>query len=114
MKIEESTIKAFEQDEFPINPPLPENFDDTPNDDRPKWQIHHLWNRPYIQISDYTNQSENEDVNKSWLEAWPTGKRYDVRCLDGGAWDRSTNWGMFGSLEEAVECCKSGPAWRNS
>ena len=112
MTPEEKTIKAFEESEFPINPPLPDGFDVTPNDERPEWQLDHLWDRPYIQIDDYSNESEHDDVNKNWIEAWSTGKRYASRCLDGGAWDRSTNWGMFATLEEAIECCKTGPSWR--
>ena len=31
-----------------------------------------------------------EEGRRTWMEFWPTGTRYDVRCLDGGAWDRST------------------------
>lgn len=34
---------------------------------------------------------------------YPTGIRYEVRCLTGGAWDRSSSQGMFSSLEEAIE-----------
>ena len=41
-----------------------------------------------------------------WLEAWPTGNRFDTYCLDGGAWDRPTAWGKFGTLEEAIQCAK--------
>ena len=48
----------------------------------------------------------------SWMKAWPSGTRYATRCLDGGAWDRSTNWGMFASLEEALACAMNGPEWR--
>lgn len=33
--------------------------------------------------------------------------RFDVRCLDGGAWDRSTWKGSFETLEEAVNFAKS-------
>ena len=34
-------------------------------------------------------------------EHWPEGKRYDVYCLNGGAWDRPTAKGKYGTLEEA-------------
>jgi hypothetical protein len=50
---------------------------------------------------------EIEERKKSWLKAWPTGFRYDVRCLDGGAWDRSTNHGMFKTFEEALIIAKN-------
>jgi hypothetical protein len=77
-----------------FNPKLPRNFDSTPNDARPashrKW-----WNRPYI--------STQTGDDPHWLNAWPSGIRYDVRCLDGGAWDRSTGWGMFATLDEALQ-----------
>jgi hypothetical protein len=45
-------------------------------------------------------------MRDSWFDAWPTGFRYDVRCLDGGAWDRSTNYGMFATFEEALKLAK--------
>ena len=103
------TIKAFVENTFPVDPPLPEDFDNTANDDRPGWQIKFLWARPYIQTMGFSGSSK---YKKQWLESWPNGKRFDVRCLDGGAWDRATTWGMFGSLEEAIDCCKTGPSWR--
>lgn len=103
-----------------INPKLPDRFEVTPNEDRPvnqrKW-----WYQPFI----CTNSVEQEDRWHSertdeyaaerlaewqehgraqWLEAWPSGKSYEVRCLDGGAWDRSTSWGMFGTLADALQC----------
>jgi len=44
---------------------------------------------------------------------FPGGNRYDVYCLeDGGTSDRPSVWGMFGTLEEAVERAKEGPPWR--
>lgn len=92
---------------IPVNPKLPKNFDCTPNEDRPmshrRW-----WNRPYIQT--YTLENfpgiETEDFKSRWLESWPTGTRYDLRCLDGGAWDRSTWYGFFKTLDEAMEAGK--------
>jgi hypothetical protein len=44
---------------------------------------------------------------------FPTGVRYDVYCLEaGGTSDRPALWGMFGTLEEAVQRAKEGPPWR--
>jgi hypothetical protein len=41
------------------------------------------------------------------------GKRYDVYCLETrGTSDRPAVWGMFGTLEEAVQRAKAGPPWR--
>ncbi|NOM01208.1 hypothetical protein G9Q13_28680, partial [Klebsiella pneumoniae] len=71
-----------------INPALPEMFDQTPNAERSREEKARWWDRPYI-VSDKN-------------ERWPHGVRYTVRMLDGGAWDRSTNHGMYGSIEEAV------------
>lgn len=111
-------------DGIPINPVMPKNFDDTPNDARPashsKW-----WDVPFIRTTtveeldaqyasrtdDYAEKARESWIEgrESWMKAWPSGTRYDVRCLDGGAWDRSTGWGMFATLEDAVRCAKEGP-----
>jgi hypothetical protein len=94
---ETETLEAFLKNKFPVDPPLPDDFYDTPNDERPEWQVT-LWNRPYIRTI------ENRH--------WPSGIRYDVYCLDGGAWDRPTAWDSFGTIEEAIKCCETGPAYR--
>jgi hypothetical protein len=102
----------------PINPRLPRNFDNTPNESRPashqRW-----WDRPFIQTytwDDMVNPTSSEEAKanqrRDWFESWPSGVRYDVRCLDGGAWDRPTCWGCFATLEEAIACAATGPAWR--
>jgi hypothetical protein len=86
-----------------IDPKLPAKFDSTDNEHRP---MSHLrwWYRPYIETATWESwNSTDEDRKAKWFAAWPSGTRYAVRCLDGGAWDRSTNRGMFGTLEEAME-----------
>ena len=52
---------------------------------------------------------------KKWLESYPTGIAYCVRCLDGGAWDRSTNYGTYADIDSALakanelyKCYKNG------
>lgn len=84
-------------DGIPVNPKLPVNWDNTPHEDRP--QCHQLlWGKPYI-----ITQEEIPGLHtESWFQHWPSGTRYDVRCLDGGAWDRSTSRGQFATLEEAI------------
>jgi hypothetical protein len=90
---------------IPINPNLPANFEDCPNDLRPashrRW-----WYRPFIVT--YTAErmgiEPGTDAERAWLKAWPEGTRYEVRCLDGGAWDRSTRVGAFATLAEAEAC----------
>jgi hypothetical protein len=69
---------------IPINPVLPEDFDATPNEKRP--ESHHVWwFRPYL-------------VSR--------GDEYDLRCLDGGAWDRSTWKGRYSHLPTALEAAQ--------
>ena len=104
-------------DGVPINPKLPPDFDQTPNDDRP--DAHRkFWGVPFIvtdsvdawdaYYADRTDEWAEEgrahwvEGRKRWMEAWPSGVRYSVRCLDGGAWDRSTAWGSFPTLEAAL------------
>lgn len=76
-----------------INPSLPKNFDSTPNEQRSLRQKCKWWERPFIRVE------QGEHIK----DHWPEGKRFDVRCLDGGAWDRSSNLGSFKSLNEAVD-----------
>lgn len=66
---------------LPIDPSLPDDFDSTPNEARSKAQLDRWWNRPYVLTRG--------------------GEQYEVRCLDGGAWDRSTWYGCASTLEEA-------------
>ena len=69
-----------------------------------------------------SNENRPEDHLK-WLEKpfiltvanphFPGGNRYDVYCLEtGGTSDRPALWGMFGTLEEAVQRARAGPPWR--
>lgn len=111
-----------------INPTLPDNFDNTPNDARPASQAK-WWNRPFVvtesveqldafyagRTDEYAEAGRKHwaEGHQQWMEAWPSGTRYETRCLDGGAWDRSTSWGMFATLEEALACAGSGPRWRS-
>ncbi|MBP6008182.1 MAG: hypothetical protein KA740_10800 [Rhodoferax sp.] len=113
-------------DGIPVNPVLPDSFYSTPNEDRPASQ-EYWWNRPYIEIETINAQhsgrtSELVEVGQLHRQTTvrspfvapmpPSGTRYDVWCLDGGAWDRPTSWGRFATIEDALACAKSGPAWR--
>lgn len=110
-----------------INPKLPANFDNTSNEERPPshqkwWGLPYIetmsvedWDRYYAERTDEWAEKGREhwvEGRQKWLDAWPSGTRYEVRCLDGGAWDRSTSWGMFQTLEDAVACAEAGPARR--
>lgn len=112
-----------------INPALPDDFDNTPNEQRRPEERARWWLRPFIVINTWEQQeglirghqellrldgkeelcrpdldAYIEEQRASWFAAWPGGSRYEVRCLDGGAWDRSSGWGMFGTLAEALAC----------
>ena len=81
-----------------IDPCLSSYFDDYPNDYRPAEMIKDWWNRPFIK----THTSFDEKTMSVYIV-------FVVRCLDGGAWDRSTNWGNADTLEQALEIAKNGP-----
>ncbi len=116
----------------PVNPTLRDNFDMTPNDDREESEISDWWGLPFIRVCSWIDMAESyptylervssitdttpmtrkefestqEDQRLNWFKSWPTGMRYEVRRLDGGAWDRSTNHGMYGDLQTALEIAK--------
>lgn len=95
-----------------VDPVLPWKFDSTANEWRPKSHAF-WWMRPYIKTysaeqiwaaSDELAQSDSwREARSAWHKAWPGGTRYDVRRLDGGAWDRSTIHRAFATLESAVD-----------
>jgi len=119
---------------IPVNPNLPEDFDNTDNESRPvshqRW-----WHKPYILTDEWKGESWEQyrdrlalggyepdhtpeawaelqaDMKAKWFESFPSGVRYEVRCLDGGSWDRSTWWGNFATLEQALECARKGRSW---
>jgi hypothetical protein len=110
-----------------VDPKLPKAFDSTPNDERSPshqrwWGLPYVvtssveeWDRYYAERTDEWAEKGREHWAKGrpeWMAAWPSGTRYEVRCLDGGAWDRSTSWGMFATLAAAIACAKSGAPWR--
>jgi hypothetical protein len=79
-------------DGVPINPKLPADFDDTPNDARPP--SHWMWWRvPYVVF---------DPAGAQTVTAGASAPAIDVRCLDGGGWDRSTWLGTFASIDDAI------------
>ncbi len=113
---------------IPINPIQRFYFDMTPNENRDLREIDDWWNEPYITTQNFGMDSHKEyvirmgesaTINKEawlkerdeslirWTKAWKEGIRYDVRCLNGDAWDRSTNLGHFDNLDDALELAKS-------
>ena len=127
---------TFEIDGILVNPELPEDFDITPHEERDRDELHEWWDKPYIEIEEFDQESwiehyhrlksndygepwsdeqigtkedymkNLEERRKSWFKRWHTSFRYEVRCLDGGAWDRSTCHGMFATFEEALSVAK--------
>lgn len=72
---------AVEPPGLRVDPPLRRGFDSTPNEHRSKRELDRWWDRPYALTC-------------------PDG-RFEVRCLDGGAWDRSTWYGVADTLADA-------------
>lgn len=79
--------KGSEGHEVPLDPVLPPNFDNRANETRSKTELDRFWRRPFILSRD-------------------DGK-FEVRCLDGGCWDRSTWYGLADSLEDARTIAKA-------
>ena len=67
--------------DLPIDPELPEGFDNTRNEDRTKEELDAWWDRPFA----LTNKNGT----------------FSVRCLHGGAWDRSSWLGEADTIEQA-------------
>ncbi|MBN3761029.1 hypothetical protein [Burkholderia sp. Ac-20365] len=83
--VREAVAGSPEVDVLLVDPQLPEGFYDTPNEDRSESELDEWWDRPYA-------------------VSGPRG--FDVRCLDGGAWDRPTFYGVVATLEEARELAR--------
>lgn len=125
---------------FPINPTLRDDFRNTANEYREPLEKEDWEGLPYIEtytweqaeahdretqashraegnefvISDEELNAKLDSRKAHFFKLYPEGKLYNVNCLDGGAWDRPTDWGTFPTLEEAIECCELGPVWRRS
>jgi len=118
-----------------IDPVLPEQFDNTPNEERSPEEIAKYWDVPLIISVPYpdedtykgycermsglegyeleTEQVFNErieEARKQWFKHWPNaGIRYDVSILDGGCWDRPTWKGSYATLEHAIRYVEDTP-----
>ena len=118
---------SFTIENIKVNPILRPDFDNTPNEDRTQKELNEYWNKPYIIIDTLhqepfiehvtrmnelgyyeleteeafnLRQKESRDI---FYSCFPDGFKYQVRCLDGGAWDRSTMKGNFNTFNEALE-----------
>ena len=87
-----------------VDPIQPGDFDSTDNKSRPF--THAVWwGVPFIR----THRPENP--TDEFLNEFPNGIQIELRCLDGGAWDRSTWWGRFSSIHAAVAFAKQKEAY---
>ena len=82
-----------------VDPRLPDGFWNTPNEERSVDQMA-WWGKPFV-VSTPNRYFQG-------------GTRYDVYCLDGESWNHPTPWGMFGTIEEAIERAKEGPPWKKA
>ncbi len=69
-----------------INPPLRAGFYSTPNERRSKTELKRWWCNPFVESN---------------------GDRFEVRCLDGGAWDRPTFYASYNNLNDAIHHAKT-------
>jgi len=120
---------------YPINPVLRDNFVSTPNDHRDALELADWWGLPYIEsrtwqetesrlraghqaldpgLSEEDAEARIEADRTAFFAFNPEGTKFTVLCLDGGAWDRPSKWGVYPTLEDAIECCERGPAWRRA
>ncbi|MBK3666362.1 hypothetical protein JJE66_34755 [Bradyrhizobium diazoefficiens] len=75
---------------IPLDPKLPRAFNETPNDARSQAQLDQWWDRPYgVTLAD---------------------GRIEVRCLNGGAWDRSTHLGVADDYDAACALAEAKQA----
>ena len=111
----------------PVDPVLRPDFDSTDNNDRDPLEIEDWWDVPFLVTNRWSHESYDEYIarlknypdmelddeptfearkeksKKQFFDEYPDGIAYEVRCLDGGAWDRSTWWGEAGSIEGALQ-----------
>ena len=117
-----------------INPKTPKYMNNLDIEERTKSHIDKWWNLPYINTETYSHEKykkhykrlkeyesypneeirdiENYEKEKyedhiAWFKYWKKGIRYDVRCLNGGAWDRTLSLASFDNIEDAIEFCKN-------
>ena len=88
-----STAAAADHQALPLDPELPAGFDDRANEDRSKEELDRWWDSPFA-------LTRNDGT-------------FEVRCLDGGAWDRSVWYGHAATLDEARALARTKlAAWK--
>jgi len=101
-------IKIFNDNQFPVNPPLPDDFSYTPNEDRPAWQKEVLLG--------HTFKSKNFfkllNIKNSGLNPGPKEKdtMFDVSMVGHGIVL------LVGVCLKPLRkpCCEVSPKWRQT
>jgi hypothetical protein len=75
---------------IPLDPTLPKNFHDTPNELRSEAHLDQWWDRPY-----------GVTMQNGCIE---------VLCLNGGAWDRPTHFGLAENYDVACALAEAKQA----
>lgn len=115
---------------FHVNPSVPEWMDSRSLSNRSESHLEQWYLVPYIQTESFSKETYvnyrdrmkkvkvsevlskeafeqwMNDWQRTWWKKWPAGVRYDVRCLDGGAEDRTTNHGSYDTLDKALAKCQ--------
>ena len=120
---------------IPINPCLRSGFDCTDITHRDSLEMEDWFDVPFIvhiswedqeqqkrtlratsqqsrNVSDQHFEDSLATIRELWFSQYPNGICYRVRCLDGGAPDRPTDWGDALTQEDAIELARKGPSWR--
>lgn len=87
-----------------VNPGLPTKSMCRSADEFARWLM-----RPFVLTERYErpkNELLHEELSAAWERAWPTGVKFDVRCVDHAAGGEYSRWGCFPTLEEALECIR--------
>jgi len=119
-----------------INPKRRDDFNCTKHDVRPEQELSDWWGLPYVIEASYQHSDDSyqeyvtrittvgaklghevmeqedwtimrEDNYKTFLASYPLGNAYTVRCLDGGCHDRSSNKGIYTTLNDALAFTKA-------
>lgn len=112
-----------------INPSLRPDFWGCPHEDRPDEEIEQWWDVPFIRVDAWEDvrpdasyddycariperdrltesceawEAEMERRRAYWFKNFPEGRRYWVMRLDGGSWDRPSEYDVCSTLDDAV------------
>lgn len=108
-----NNLRPFEEHQDWFQQPYIVTYDYRPSDDSYESFVERMKGYADYQESESKIESKaewttrTEQQKTSFFEKFPSGTRFDVRCYDGGAWDRSTAIGWAGSMEQAISIAKA-------